>query len=271
MNALSKLLQAIWDVLDKSGDKETKEVLIPLQECITMARSIEENFGFPDLAKEDETLKAELEALETRKKKELHVLKENHHGELQRFRADRDAQIKVLRAELDVFAKAQADRDNKEAELPGPQHDILKVLPPPGSAGLLEWEITSRLPNIPSDELVEHLRHLDGGQYAGQRYDAYDAYDALRWSRLDRGNRYVISQRKAVDEKAVEPLRDRILQYLLDNDWRSDSKAIADHVGDSVLNVDVCLADMEKDKLITRTLIHLSASDPIRHTCQLPE
>lgn len=180
-----------------------------------LARNLEDGAGVSDLAKENAALELELQAL----KADFETLKLNHA-----------AQVNVLRTELEALREAQAKRENKDDELPVEQLDILKLLPPPGDRGLTQYEIGNRLSHIPPDELVLHLTFLRKERYATTRCGAVDE---VRWSRDDRGNRYVIAMRRSGEDQApnrkhadLSGIEERILAMMIGQNEGENEEAI---------------------------------------------
>lgn len=179
-------LSSEWSKLPLNGSiPNAGEVCGILGSLIGEAKNLELLAGTSDLAKEYESLKSLL------KKGDADM-------------SDLRAELEAMKKEIEALRKEKAEREEREKypELPDEQLQVLRLLPPPGGSGALhQGEIAARLPSIPADELAEHLRHLDIGQYAIARYDALDA---LRWSRLEKGNRYVLAKRRAGEEEPAK-------------------------------------------------------------------
>jgi hypothetical protein len=173
---LSQGLQAVFDAIERTkleefdGNKKS-EWMVYLQTCITVATTIEKNFGLPDLAKENETLNAELQLLKTNQASEMDV----------------------LRTKLDALLKEQADAKKKDAEIPEDQMEILRSLEPE-EIRASELSSIRKYVELPDDEIINHLNLLVKFGRAGQTFDG--AIGKKVWFRTDEGNRLVIGWRK---------------------------------------------------------------------------
>lgn len=175
MERISTRLQGIFNELELINDPKRDPIKVVLQECISAIASVEANFRFLDLEEDNERLKAELESL----------------------KKDSAAQIQILRSELDALLKKQAEREQKEAELPEPQMRILWGLPSTSEPAVSLSQLYAQL-NMPRDEFDVHFGQLEKLRYATTASDGWGGSGAAR--RTDAGNKYVLAKRMAGEE-----------------------------------------------------------------------
>lgn len=107
MESISTRLQGIFNELELIDDPRRDPIRIVLQGCISDVLSFETNFGFPDLVKQCEGLKKELEAYK--------LVKED---ELDAHKTESREQINALAERLEEASKKVATSDQKPANAP---------------------------------------------------------------------------------------------------------------------------------------------------------